>query len=248
MAFRQLLRGRAKRPFGYEATDERGVPYWFVPQPPSATGTAGDRIVAAAAQLAGEAQVVILTADASMEMTALLAGMEVVPVPPEMLEQEVAQLKREVTKLPTPQPLDVAVRAVQLWPPDAPAALRRLGLSTYEQLAEIQRSLPARMSRRGPGTRASRALETYHSELPAYAEAVASYLATLAHARAGAPPSRPPSAGPRRRRSLPGPRPGRRPPCARAGRGSRRGRPGDPQRGRVRAPLASGPLPRWRSC
>lgn len=97
-----------------------------------------------------------------MEMTARLAGMEVVPVPPEMLEQgdvdpleqEVAQLKRGVTKLRSPQPLDVTVRAQQLWPPDAPATLRRLGLPAYEQLAEIQQSMPARMSRRRPGTRA----------------------------------------------------------------------------------------------
>ena len=38
LALRQLVRGGAKRPFGYEATDEGGVTYWLVPQPPSATG------------------------------------------------------------------------------------------------------------------------------------------------------------------------------------------------------------------
>lgn len=188
MAFSKLMEGSRKRSLGFEATDDTGVTYRLVPTPPSASGSPDDKIVAAAGQLAREANVAILTADASMKMTAMLVGMEVVAVPPEMLErgdvdpleQAVAQLKREVAQLRTPQPLVVEVEAQQLWPPDAPARLRRLSLPTYDRLADIQRSLPDRMSRRRPGARTSIALERYHSELPAYAEAVVSYLAALA--------------------------------------------------------------------
>jgi rRNA-processing protein FCF1 len=187
MAFRKLMATGTQKAFGFEATDRDGVIYWLVPTPAEASGSADDKIVATAARLVGAHDVAVLTADASMEMTARLAGLQVISVPEEMLEQsgvdpleqEVAQLKREVRKLRSPQAIDVSVKAEQLWPKQAPTTLIRLGMPSVPQLEEIRRAVVRSMTYQPVG-REPDALSKYHIELPAYADAFALYVEAAA--------------------------------------------------------------------
>lgn len=191
MELRSITRGGVAMAGAIEAEAPDGVPYRLVSDaaaPPNAS--ADDVIVATAASLrsAGLTPTVV-TADAAMQMTAKLAGLEVrVLTPDELepddadsLEQKVASLERQLKKLQDPQALAVEVVAQPLWPRGDPPELVRLAqpsdlaLDELRKQVQIGMQLPATASL--PATALSR---PYLEALPEYAREVMEYLRELA--------------------------------------------------------------------
>lgn len=185
MELREIMRSGTSVAGMIESADQAGVRYWFVPdaaaEPPF---TADDVIVATAAALADRADPVVVTSDGAMEMTAQLAGAsvhilstaELDPDEPDPLEAEVVSLKKKVSKLEQPHALKVDVVAAPLWPPGNDVELTRVDPPSDELVDEIRRDVQIRMGGGSATVGTADAVRAYLQQVPAYAQAVATYM------------------------------------------------------------------------
>lgn len=174
-----------------EAIAPDGVTYRLVSDafvPPNSS--ADDVIVAAAAALLADGlAAIVVTADAAMQMTAKLAGVQIRVLSPDelepdeadSLEQKLAGLERQLKKLQDPQALAVQVVAQPLWPRGEPPELVRLAQPSDQALDELRRQVQIGMQLPAtaglPATAFSR---PYLEALPEYAREVMEYLRELA--------------------------------------------------------------------
>jgi rRNA-processing protein FCF1 len=201
---RRSLRNRARDVvFGFRALTKRGhvsndriessdqgVIYWFVPDAKVEAGTSADVVIIQTAMaLKGAANVVVVTSDGAMEVTARIAGLEVYSVPgdlleldePDPVEQEVAALKKKVEKLEQPQQLDVQVIGQILFPPSGEIAqILRLDQPSPQELEDARKEIQVRLAFNDPAYAANAGVGMYNATVPGYATKVAEYLAAAA--------------------------------------------------------------------
>jgi len=190
MTFRHVSKGGHTALGRWEGADQEGLTYWFVGDAKVEPGTSADQVIVETARtLKPDAEVVIVTSDDAMEVTARMAGLEVWSVPRDLLEpdeldpleQDVAALKRQVERLQQPQQLNVQVVAQILFPAGGEIhELMRIGQPSPEQLDDVRKEVQTRLAFNDPAYAASDGVRMYNATVPGYAVKVAEYLAAAA--------------------------------------------------------------------
>ena len=189
MGLRKLIpRGRQETGL-LETVDESGLTYWFVTDVKVEPGTSADeQIVATALTLARDAEVIIVTSDAAMEMASAVARLRVHSVSqdlleedePDSLEQEVASLKKKLEKLEQPEPLNVQVVSEVLYPETDPIEILRLDQPSAAEIDELRKQIQARLNFSNPAYAGHQTIAFYNAGVPQYAATMAGYLASRA--------------------------------------------------------------------
>jgi hypothetical protein len=192
MDIHSMINAGLTTPGGIEAASPGGIPHRLVVDANARPeASADDIIVATAAGLRAEGLTPILvTADAAMQMSAQLAGVELQmldadqlePDQSDSLEQDVATLKRQLRELQNPQPMAVEVLAQPLWPRGSPPELVRLKLPSTELLDELRERVAEGMfASESPLRLDEDGRQAYNAALPEYARRLADHLGERAH-------------------------------------------------------------------